>query len=172
MDQFEILYRQHASAVFRFAWGLCGNRSCAEDLVSETFVRLLTKAPRIRTRTALAYLLAVARNTYLNGQRRRSREVELPDEITAPQFDPAGRLDDRIDDRARLETILVALDDLPEGERAALLLRIDHELPYEEIAAALDISVGAAKVRVHRARLRLTKALAKSGGNHEHRNHA
>ncbi len=61
MEQFETIYRRHASAVFRFAWGLCGNRSCAEDLVSETFVRLLTKAPRIRTRTALAYLLAVAR---------------------------------------------------------------------------------------------------------------
>lgn len=168
MDQFETLYRQHASAVFRFAWGLCGNRSCAEDLVSETFVRLLTKAPRIRTRTALAYLLAVTRNTYLKGQRRHSREVELPDEITAPPADP----DSRIDDRARLETVIAALGDLPEGERAALLLRIDHELPYEEIAAALDITVGAAKVRVHRARLRLTKALEKSGGSHEHRNYA
>ena len=168
MEQFETLYRQHASAVFRFAWGLCGNRSCAEDLVSETFVRLLTKAPRIRTRTALAYLLAVARNTYLNGQRRQRREVELPDEIVAPQYDPDGRLDDR----ARLETVIAALGDLPEGERAALLLRIDHELAYEEIAAALDISVGAAKVRVHRARLRLAWALDKSGGNHEHRNYA
>ena len=168
MDQFETLYRQHASAVFRFAWGLCGNRSCAEDLVSETFVRLLTKAPRIRTRTALAYLLAVTRNTYLKGQRRHSREVELPDEITAPPADAGSR----IDDRARLETVIAALGDLPEGERAALLLRIDHELPYEEIAAALDITVGAAKVRVHRARLRLTKALEKSGGSHEHRNYA
>ena len=168
MDQFETLYRQHASAVFRFAWGLCGNRSCAEDLVSETFVRLLTKAPRIRTRTALAYLLAVTRNTYLTGQRRQRREVELPDEITAPQSDPDGSLDDR----ARLEVVMAALADLAEGERAALLLRIDHELPYEDIAAALEISVSAAKVRVHRARLRLTRALEKSGGNHEHRNHA
>ena len=168
MDQFETLYRQHASAVFRFAWGLCGNRSCAEDLVSETFIRLLTKAPRIRTRTALAYLLAVTRNTYLKGQRRQSREVELPDEITTPEPDLAGRLDDR----ARLETVMAALAALAEGERAALLLRIDHELPYEDIAAALDISVGAAKVRVHRARLRLARALEKSGGNHEHRNHA
>jgi RNA polymerase sigma-70 factor (ECF subfamily) len=168
MDQFETIYRQHASAVFRFAWGLCGNRSCAEDLVSETFVRLLTKAPRIRTRTALAYLLAVTRNTYLKGQRRKGREVELPDEITGPESDLAGRLDDR----ARLETVFAALGDLPEGERAALLLRIDHELPYEDIAAALDITVSAAKVRVHRARLRLAKALEQSGGNHEHRNYA
>ena len=168
MDQFETLYRQHVSAVFRFAWGLCGNRSCAEDLVSETFVRLLTKAPRIRTRTALAYLLAVTRNTYLKGQRRQSREVELPDEITGPESDLEGRLDDR----ARLETVFAALGDLPEGERAALLLRIDHELPYEDIAAALDITVSSAKVRVHRARLRLAKALEKSGEKDEHRNYA
>jgi len=168
MDQFETLYRQHASAVFRFAWGLCGNRSCAEDLVSETFVRLLTKAPRIRTRTALAYLLAVARNTYLKGQRKQGREVELPDEIASPGNDPGGL----IDDRARLATVIAALKDLPEGERAALLLRIDHELPYEEIAAALAISVGAAKVRVHRARLRLARKLEKTGENHENRNFA
>jgi RNA polymerase sigma-70 factor (ECF subfamily) len=168
MDQFETLYRQHASAVFRFAWGLCGNRSCAEDLVSETFVRLLTKAPHIRTRTALAYLLAVARNTYLKGQRKQGREVELPEEITGPDSDPEGR----IDDRARLETVITALGDLPETQRAALLLRIDHELPYEEIAAALAISVGAAKVRVHRARLRLAQVLEKTGDNHENRNFA
>lgn len=78
MNDLEALYRQHASAVFRFAWGLCGDRSQAEDLVSETFVRLLTKGPRIETQTALAYLMAVARNSYLNRQRQRSREVPLP----------------------------------------------------------------------------------------------
>ena len=126
MDQFESFYRQHASAVFRFAWGLCGNRSCAEDLVSETFVRLLTKAPRIRTRTALAYLLAVARNTYLNGQRNQGREVELPDEITSPETDPGCR----IDDRARLETVIALLGDLPETERAALLLQQGRQLNF------------------------------------------
>ena len=159
MDEFETLYRQHASTVFRFAWGLCGDRSGAEDIVSETFVRLLTKAPRIETRTALAYLLAVARNTYLTGQRRRRREVPLPAEIPAPEHDPASRLDDQ----ARLEVVLRALRGLPESERAALLLRVDHDLSYEEIASALGISAGAAKVRVHRARLRLASALKSQG---------
>ena len=163
MNDFETLYRTHASAVLRFAWGLCGDRSQAEDIVSETFVRILTRATRIETRTALAYLLTIARNTYLTGQRRRRREVALPDDLAAPDQDP----NDRLHSEHRLAVTLAALRDLPEGERAALLLRIDHNLPYEDIAVALGISVGAAKVRVHRARLRLASALESRGGRHE-----
>lgn len=159
MTDLETLYRQHASAVFRFAWGLCGDRSTAEDLVSETFMRILTRAPRIETQTALAYLLAVARNTYLTGQRRRRREVPLPDGLLAPERDPAGGLDGE----ARLQAVARALAGVPEGERAALLLRVDHDLSYEEIAAALGVSAGAAKVRVHRARARLAGALHAEG---------
>jgi len=159
MTEFETLYRQHAAAVFRFAWGLCGDRSTAEDLVSETFVRVLTKAPRIETRTALAYLLVVARNTYLSGLRRSRREAPLPDDLAAPAGDPDGRLDDR----GRLAAVMRALRDLSEAERSALLLRVDHELPYEDVAAALGTTVGAAKLRVHRARLRLAEALKTNG---------
>lgn len=155
MNEFETLYRTHAAAILRFAWGLCGDRSRAEDIVSETFVRVLTRAPRIETQTARAYLLTIARNCYLGGLRRRQREVPLPEDLPAPDEDPAGRLHNE----ARLAATLDALRDLPEGERAALLLRVDHDLPYEEIAAALEISVGAAKVRVHRARLRLAGIL-------------
>lgn len=83
MDDLDALYRRHAPAVLRFCWGLCGDRSQAEDLVSETFVRLLTRAPRLETATALAYLLAVARNAFLNCRRRTPRETPLPEEIAA-----------------------------------------------------------------------------------------
>ena len=153
MNDFEQLYRRHASALLRFAWGLSGSRAVAEDLVQETFVRILVRAPRFATRSALAYLLAVVRNTYLKGRRRTARETPLPDDLPAATDD----LDLRIDDRDRLAAVTRALSELPEGERSALLLRVDHELPYDEIAATLDISVGAAKVRVHRARLRLAR---------------
>jgi len=165
MTDLEKLYRQHASAVFRFAWGLCGDRSTAEDLVSETFVRIVTKAPKIETRTALAYLLAVARNTFLSGQRRQRQREEIPlsdqlsDRLPAPLFDPASRLENQ----ARLDTVIAALRELPEGERAALLLRVDHDLSYDDIATALGTTPGAIKVRVHRARMRLVKAMTPEG---------
>ena len=168
MDQLETLYRKHAAAVFRFACGLCGDSSMAEDIVSETFVRLMTRAPKIETRTVLAYLLAIARNTYLSGLRRRKHEVPLTDEIPACGQDPGTRLDDQ----ARLDEVIRALGDLSEGERSALLLRVDHELSYEDIAAALGTTVGAAKVRVHRARLRLARALERKGVNDDARSDA
>jgi len=168
MNEIETLYRQHASAVFRFAWGLCGDRSSAEDIVSETFVRLLTGAPRIETRTARAYLLTIARNVFLNGLRRRRREVALDEDTAAPPDDPTGRLDDR----ARLASVVGALRDLPEHERAALLLRVDHDLPYEDIATALGARVGTVKVWVHRARVRLATLTEHQGACHETRRDA
>jgi RNA polymerase sigma-70 factor (ECF subfamily) len=84
MRDLEALYRQHAPAVLRFAQGLCGERAAAEDLVSETFVRVLTSAPRLETRTARAYLFAIAHNTFVNGLRRRRREQTLPEDVAAP----------------------------------------------------------------------------------------
>ena len=158
-QQLEDLYRKHAPAILRFAWGLSGDRATAEDLVAETFYRLLVKAPRIETRTALAYLLAITRNAWLTSKRRTNREVPLTDDYTFAANDP----DTTLDDRARLDAIRNELQNLPEGERAALLLRVDHDLSYEDIAAALDTTVGAAKVRVHRARVRLASALQAQG---------
>ncbi len=55
--------------------------------------------------------------------------------------------------------MLTALSSLPEIDRTAVLMRADEALPYEDIANVLGISVGAAKVKVHRARLRLAEAL-------------
>ena len=64
MDEIEALYLKHASAVLRFAWGLCGDRGAAEDVVSETFMRVLTRAPRIETQTALARARSLAYGRY------------------------------------------------------------------------------------------------------------
>lgn len=160
MNDFEQLYRRHASALLRFAWGLSGSRAVAEDLVQETFVRILVRAPRFETRSALAYLLAVVRNTYLKGRRHADREAPLTEDLPASSTD----LDLQIDDRDRLAAVTAALAELPEGERSALLLRVDHELPYDEIAATLGISLSAAKVRVHRARLRLAQLCREDEG--------
>lgn len=151
IDELRDLYRRHAPDVHRFAVYLSGDRSLADDITSETFLRAWNSTEPIRTQTVRAYLFTIARNVYRQEIRRRSRHAELDGS------EPAGGPPDheRIEQRQALDLTLNALRRLPEIDRTALLMRALDRTPYEEIAWTLGLSVTAAKVKVHRARQRL-----------------
>src|ERR1700737_5077645 len=74
----------HIDRLFRAAWGLCGSREEAEDLVQETFARVLRKPRILHSEDDLGYLLRVLRNTFFSQRRtaaRRPRTTPLPDEL-------------------------------------------------------------------------------------------
>jgi RNA polymerase sigma-70 factor, ECF subfamily len=149
----EQLYRRYARDVHRFALYLCGDVTRAEDIVSETFVRVWSSPEPIRQATVKAYLLTIARNLYLQQARRESRQDELAPELP----DQAASPERSAEQRERLRTVLHALQRLPELDRSALLMRSLDEMPYEQIAASLGLSLAAVKVKVHRARMKLTQ---------------
>ena len=151
MTDFEDLYRRYAPDVYRFALYLSGSPAQAEDLASETFVRVWTARDNIRTASVKAYLFTIARNLHVDTRRRDARNVELPELL----LDPSPGPDVEAQDKQALDTVLRALQQIPEVDRAALLMRAQDGLPYEEIAAALGIPLASARVKVHRARLRL-----------------
>ena len=153
MTDFERLYEAYASDVYRFALYLSGSPARAEDIASETFVRVWTLRDTIRAASVKAYLFTIARNLNADGRRREARQVELPGLLS----DPAPGPDILAETRQELATVLAALQQLPEVDRAALLMRAQDAMPYEEIATALGLSLPAAKVKVHRARLRLAE---------------
>ncbi len=148
------LYSAHAAHVRRFAIYLSGDRALADDLVSEAFIRAWTARDRMELPTVRAYLFAIVRNLFLQHLRRERRSAPLQDTAIDDQPGP----EDRASDRSELRIVLAALARLPEIDRAALLLRADEGLSYEEIAVTLGLSVAAAKVKVHRARLKLAEA--------------
>jgi len=155
LTDFARLYREHAADVHRFAVYLSGDPALADDLVSEAFVRVWTARERVELTTVRGYLFAIVRNLLLQHLRHERRRVPLDERIADGRPDPEVRASDQ----SRLQRVLGALHDLPEIDRAAVLMRANGELPYQEIAAALRISLTAAKVKVHRARLRLAEAL-------------
>jgi RNA polymerase sigma-70 factor, ECF subfamily len=159
LTDFARLYREHAADVHRFAVYLSGSPPLADDLVSEAFVRVWTARGRVELTTVRGYLFAIVRNLLLQHLRHERRRAPLDERMADGRPDPEVRASDQ----SRLQTVLSALHDLPEVDRAAVLIRANGKLPYQEIAAALRISVTAAKVKVHRARLRLAEALATSG---------
>jgi len=151
MDDFSALYRKYAPDVFRFALYLSGDRSQAEDIASETFVRVWASSEPIRLATVKGYLFTIARNLFLQGLRGKSRHIELGSDLRDPQASPYVQAERK----EELHAVLAGLQKLPEIDRAALLMRALDGLAYEEISRALGISLASAKVKVHRARLAL-----------------
>jgi RNA polymerase sigma-70 factor (ECF subfamily) len=154
---FTDLYQRYSRDVYRYALHSSGDAAWAEDLTAEAFLRIWSAAEAPRELTVRGYLLTIARNLYLQGLRRTRRETELPAEV--PATTGIERDADARREYARMRTALL---ELPEWERSALLLRAEQEMSYEEIAAALGTTPAAARVRVHRARLKLAALLNRS----------
>ena len=151
MLNFQELYESYAPDVYRFALWLAGDSSEAEDITSETFIRAWAHNSAIRTETLKAYLFTIARNLYLEQRRKSKHQVALDDIYP----DPAPGPDKLVESRLGLLRVQSVLQTVSEVDRAAFVLRVQHELPYAEIARALGLSLTAAKVKVHRVRKRL-----------------
>jgi len=154
MINFQDLYESYANEVYRFALWLTGNSSEAEDITSETFIRAWVNNSKIRTETLKAYLFTISRNVYLQHQRKRKRQVVLED----IHPDPAPGPDKLTESQHKLQRVQRVLQTLPEIDRAAFVLRVQHELPYDEIARILELSLTATKVKVYRVRKKLIAA--------------
>ena len=151
------IYQAHARDLRRFALFLSGDAALADDLVSEAFVRAWTAWDRVELPTVRAYLFTIVRNLFLHHVRDERHRAPL-DARAMETVDARPGPEEQASDQRELEVVLAALAALPEIDRAALLMRADERVSYEEIAVALGISVAAAKVKVHRARLKLAEA--------------
>jgi RNA polymerase sigma-70 factor, ECF subfamily len=153
MTRFSELYETYARDVYRFALYLSGDPAAADDITSETFIRVWSSPHPVQLATVKAYLLTIARNLYLMECRRRTRWQGLDDAMP----DTGQSVARRVEAKDELDHVLCALREMPEVDRAALLMRVDEGLPYEEVAAALGLPVSTVKVKVHRAWLKLVQ---------------
>ncbi|NVJ02190.1 RNA polymerase sigma factor [Myxococcus sp. AM009] len=167
---FRWLFERHAAGVWRFLKDLLRDEAAADEATQETFVRAHARLGALRDEDRLgAWLLGIARHVYLESLRHRGLHVDMDDEVHGSQVEavlPTPTPEDLLLDR-ELEGLLAgALGRLREDRRAALLLRIDHGLPYEEISAVMGWSLQKVKNEIHRARLQLREQLAAHVGGH------
>jgi len=150
------------SLVWRLLAGRARHRT--EDLVQETFVRVLRALPKFDPSgpaTLGTWILTIATRLVLN-------EVRRP-EPAALEREPIGDARaDQASERARLGAAIGSgIAKLPEGQRAVLVLREYHDLDYAEIADVLELDVGTVKSRLSRAREALREHLIAMGVVHE-----
>jgi RNA polymerase sigma-70 factor (ECF subfamily) len=149
---------QHVDRLYRAAWGLCGSREDAEDLVQETFARVLSRQRVLHGDDELYYLMRVLRNTFLTSRRTASRRpvtvATLEDVVTADPK-PLGRPEQALE----IQELYATIAELPEDFRMALVAIDVLGLSYREAARALRVREATITTRLFRARKQVAQRL-------------
>jgi len=164
-DAFEAFYREHVEAVQRFVARRVADRDQAADLTADIFVAAIESADSYRAGrgSPVAWLFGIARIVVSAERRRVGRERRATSRVVGRLLlddDGATRIDERLDAEAQGRRLHEAIACLPEGQRAVLELVAVDQLSVAEAACALGISPLSARVRLHRARGRMTGRLA------------
>jgi RNA polymerase sigma-70 factor (sigma-E family) len=151
---FEEFVQVHGDALVRLSFALCGDRGRAEDAAQEALTRVYLRWSRLED--PLPYARRSVVNATRDSWRRRSRQEQRERAVAGLPPDTSARIDEMIADRDRLAK---ALQRLPYGQRAVIVLRYWHQLSEQETADALGNSVGTVKSQASRALSRLRHEL-------------
>jgi RNA polymerase sigma-70 factor (ECF subfamily) len=145
------LYDQHGPALLAYACSFVADGAAAEDIVHGVFTKLLNGRPAARIDIPVAYLYRAVRNEALNARRNGARHTQL--EETKPCFVH------RNGDREAALALQEALHDLPEEQRAVVIMRIWAGMTLDEVAATTEVSVNTASSRYRYAVEKLRERL-------------
>ena len=157
------LVETHSALLFRLAHSLLRSRSEAEDVVQDTFLRVLEQSKTMsEIRDVRLWLVRIAWNLSIDRIRRRKTrpsESEFVESLIAPGT-PADRA---FEESRQMHAVLCEIEHLPKSERHVLLLSSLEELDTAEIAAIIGRSEAAVRALLFRARTRLRARLEKAG---------
>jgi RNA polymerase sigma-70 factor (ECF subfamily) len=157
IDKLGVLFDRHHRQLYGFFVRLTSSPAMAEDLVQEVFVRLLKYRHTFRGGEFLPWVFRLARNAAADHYGRRRPEDPLPEDGQEPISTAPLASETMVQDQEQAR-VRVALGRLAPDKRELLLLARFQLLPYDEIARLLGTTVGAIKVRVHRALKDLRRA--------------
>jgi RNA polymerase sigma-70 factor (ECF subfamily) len=153
----------HLDRLYRAAWALCGSREDAEDLVQDTYARVLARPRLLRHEDDLGYLLRALRNTFLNRRRSESRRVR-----PTTHSDELDRLVDprtvQPDVAFEAAEVYAAIAALPQDARDVLVAVDVVGLSYKEAARALRTREGTVMSRLYRARQQVVRRVEGGAG--------
>ena len=142
--------------VFSYLMTLAGDRSLAEELTQETFYRAFTRQREFRGESdEVTWLCAIAKNLFVDEQRRSSHRGEIPENLPDHAKSVAKTVEDR-DSSFRIHLILHEMED---PYKEVFELRIFGELSFREIGTIFGKTENWARVTYHRARIKLQERL-------------
>ena len=159
-DAFDVIVERHRRAVYQLCYRFVGNHEDASDLSQDVFLRAYRGLRRFRGGSSLAtWLYRIGVNVCLNRVSVRKPQTE-PIEAQQHADTRSESPPERLMSAERAARVRAAIAKLPRKQRAALILRMYHEMSHQEIAEVVGSSVGAVKANVFHALQNLKKLLA------------
>lgn len=154
---FGALVERHEVRVYNLALRMTGREEDAKDATQDAFLAAYRKLRTFRGEAAFTtWLHRVTVNACYDLLRKRQRAPLLDDAERAPEPPPSS---DHADDTALTLDVQRALLQVPVDFRAAMILHDVQDLPYEQVAAILDVPIGTVRSRIHRGRVALARAM-------------
>ncbi|HHN93437.1 MAG TPA: sigma-70 family RNA polymerase sigma factor [Anaerolineae bacterium] len=168
-EAFGQLVLAYQTPVYNLAYRMLGNAVEAEDAAQETFLRVYQHLHSYDPqRPFRSWLFSIASHYCIDRlRRRRITWLSFEDEIAAPLVSPTPHPETVMARQEEAERVQSLLMHLSPTDRAAIVLRYWYDCSYEEIAAALDLTIGAVKSRLHRARRALGRMLTEGENGDE-----
>ena len=159
---FALIVREYETPVFNYVLRLTGDRSLAEDMTQEVFMRVFQGLPRFSLRCKFTtWLFQVTKNRVLDELRARDRRPRTA--CTLEDVPTLEVLDRPVEEGETIDAVWRALHELNPDLKMALLLRDVVGLAYNEIADSLEITLATVKWRIYKAREEVQVALAREG---------
>src|SRR5215213_7156308 len=159
---FSLILRAYEVPVFNYVLRLVGDRSLAEDLTQEVFLRVFQGLPKFSLRSKFTtWLFQVTKNRVLDELRaseRRPRALVALDDVA-----PLEVLDQPVERLEEIDALWTAVEGLSTDLKMALLLRDVVGLSYTEIADSLEVTLATVKWRIYKAREEVQIALVREG---------
>lgn len=160
---FERLVQRYQHTVLNFIFRHTGDRHTAEDLAQEVFMRVYQASSEFEPRGKVSsWIFTITLNICRNESKRRMRRERLLHSLSTQGIAADGHESSQSGGyHAHEKDLMSALEDLPDNQRAALLLRVNEGLSYAEISRVLSVSVSSVESLIFRARTRLRDLLKK-----------
>jgi RNA polymerase sigma-70 factor, ECF subfamily len=159
---FSEILRAYETPIYNYVLRMVNDRSLAEDLTQEVFVRVFQGLPRFSLRCKFTtWLFQVAKNRVLDELRARERRPQTS--VTLEDAPALEVLDQPVERLETIDALWRAVNDLNPDLKMALLLRDVVGLPYNEIADSLEITLATVKWRIFKAREEVAQALDRDG---------
>jgi len=156
VEDFDKIYTEYFSAVYKFVLSLCQNPELAEEITQESFFKALKNIDRFKGDSSLnTWLCKIAKNTFYSHAKKHSRQIDYPFEILMSD----ENMEEKFADRETAYTIHKVLHKLNEPYKEVFWLRIFGELSFAQIGEIFEKTENWARVTYYRAKIMIREEL-------------